>query len=170
MDDLVTFLRARLDEEEHLARKAGETDTGTVATWTTPCNAVDNNYTHNGPCRCCRVEGPNITLYDEGGHDRTQAHHIATWDPARVLTELHTKRGFVASYTEARRSYTWWKAHHDPEHPATEKGLAVASASLSEWIVVIHTLAAIYSTHPDYPTTEGDHDRPENQTHRSDRR
>jgi hypothetical protein len=146
--DLVAFVRARLDEEEHLAREAGLTNGLHIATWTAPCSAELLNLPHEAPCECCRITGDNINIYDEGEHDRSQALHIATWDPTRVLADIEAKRVLVDAYVTAKASHQWWS---DSEQPS-ESGLAVASASLSEWIVVLRTLASMWSTHPDYPT------------------
>lgn len=103
MSDIVTFLRARLDEDERIAREAGEDD-GVISSWSVPCwvkqareEGDDIGYDHY-PCHCCRVEGNNITIYDEGGHDRSQALHIARWDPKRVLEEVEAKRQIIDLY------------------------------------------------------------------------
>jgi Family of unknown function (DUF6221) len=79
------LIRQRLAEDEALARGAAQTRSGTPGGhWKTGC-------TCDGECReygdCERVEGDNITIYDEGGHGVDQARHIARHDPARVLDQ-----------------------------------------------------------------------------------
>ncbi|WP_189079229.1 DUF6221 family protein [Mangrovihabitans endophyticus] len=73
MDDLVTFIRAQLDEDEGLARTAiGEPWSGTVEI------------------------GPNEDdlLCNDSGISR----HIVRWDPARVLAEVDAKRRVLRLY------------------------------------------------------------------------
>ncbi|MET9465815.1 DUF6221 family protein [Streptomyces sp. NPDC006544] len=72
MDDLVQFLRARLDEDELIARDAS------VGAWT-------------------KAEAPSIFVMSANGlvaetSAFTDARHIARHDPARVLAEVDAKR------------------------------------------------------------------------------
>jgi len=67
--DLVTWLRARLDEDELAARAAGRTDDGRGGEWT--------------------AAGLR-SAYDARVDD-----HIARHDPARVLAEVEAKRRVV---------------------------------------------------------------------------
>jgi Family of unknown function (DUF6221) len=91
MSDLVEFLRARLDEDEWVARAAG------AGTWTRECDHVgwDGEKLPPSHDTCCVVAGDDIRIYDEGGHDPEQANHIARWDPTRVLAEVEAKRDIL---------------------------------------------------------------------------
>ena len=148
-EDLVAFLLARIAEDEQSAREAGELAQGDgVASWSVPCwadeaheHGDDTDYGHN-QCRCCRVEGDNITIYDEGGHDRSQALHIARWDPARVLAECATKRRVIASYRAARRSAA--------EGPLIDELYDEHDWLATELESLIRDWAAIHSGHPEY--------------------
>lgn len=80
MDDLVQFLRDRLDEDDHGARTAAELQ---EAEW-----------------RC-----PSTGVVDFGSDllatgDRDVAYHIVRHDPARVLAEVEAKRQLVDKYVE----------------------------------------------------------------------
>lgn len=87
--DLSTFLLARLDEDEQIARAA----TGWATGWT-----VD--------------AAPDGTWYIDPGHQRddtgnvrarADADHIARHDPARVLAEVEAKRQIVAPHRGTHR-------------------------------------------------------------------
>ncbi|MEV0237547.1 DUF6221 family protein [Nonomuraea sp. NPDC050786] len=74
--DLIKFLRARLDEDEELARAAGNRH------WLVQDNTID--------------------LYPEHEDDgymrwptRADARHAAHWEPARVLREVEAKRALI---------------------------------------------------------------------------
>lgn len=76
MDELITWLRKQLDEDERVAREAGD------------------------DCMRWRFEGPERILVDdyrtlavapyEG--DLHEAEHISRWDPARGCAEVEAKR------------------------------------------------------------------------------
>lgn len=79
MDDLIAFLRARLDETEAAAKAAGDDEAG--RTWT----GSDNGYPDGGTV----TDGRGRTVVcDEGAPDTAQALHIGRHDPARVLREV----------------------------------------------------------------------------------
>lgn len=88
-DDLVQQTLAFIDQAEQAARDAGG------GTWETGC-------TCEGECRgkpeCERIEGDDITIYPEGGHDAAQAEHIARNDPAAVLRRCAADRRIVEAY------------------------------------------------------------------------
>lgn len=80
MDDLIAFLRARLDEDEAIARNAAVLPYGATE-WFAGAEgsvfAVEPSQLH--------VRGAILSLDDIGTH-------IARWDPARVLAEVQAKR------------------------------------------------------------------------------
>lgn len=88
--DITAFITARLDEDDEVAAFAAKTRSGRPGgNWKVDCDCMGlcTNY-----CDARRVEGDNITIYDEGGHGNYQAQHIARHDPARVLVEVAAKR------------------------------------------------------------------------------
>lgn len=84
-EQAAALIRERLAADGEIARWAANTRSGNPGGhWKTGCAC-------EGDCReysnCERVEGDNITIYAEGGHDADQARHIAWHDPARVLDQ-----------------------------------------------------------------------------------
>ena len=85
MDDLVRFLRDRLDETAAKAEAArGDGD----GRW-------HQDDADRYPGRIVDSKG-GIVTFDEGAPDEAQAAHIARHDPARVLAEVETKRRIIA--------------------------------------------------------------------------
>ncbi|WP_113699700.1 DUF6221 family protein [Nonomuraea lactucae] len=83
MDELITFLRERLDEDERVASTAG--DGGDCGTWTTTGETVD------------------FDQYEISGFHPSTGAHVARHDPARTLREVEAKKrildeleGFIA--------------------------------------------------------------------------
>jgi hypothetical protein len=92
-DDLVAFLRARLDEDEQVARAATGEEWGAVNP-SQPyvifdVDAFRENKTLESVGRLASVER---------AEDRA---HIARHDPARVLADIHAKRRAIAPYAAA---------------------------------------------------------------------
>ena len=86
-DDLATWLRAQLDDDERLAKTAGgehphwtTTDEGDV----TQVGTGGSGYLANGPW--------GSSLFEVG-------EHIARHDPARVLAEVDAKRRILDEHT-----------------------------------------------------------------------
>jgi hypothetical protein len=79
VDDLVTWLRAQLDEDERVAREA---DSGR---WLPEDKGITFEYRaddfHGGEAQARLV-----------ADTRANQWHIANWDPARVLAEVEAKR------------------------------------------------------------------------------
>ena len=95
IDELIAYLRARIDEEEAVARAAGSA----AWTWdkrfgdlcddpTCPYGAL-MQWTDPGPTMVMEVHGYDVTEPWQG------AEHIACWDPARVLAECAAKRAIL---------------------------------------------------------------------------
>jgi hypothetical protein len=77
MDELVTWLRAQLDEEAETAQVANAL---TRPPWTGgDANVVDG-------------DGYPVVRDDDTRPERAVLEHIARWDPARVLAEVDAKR------------------------------------------------------------------------------
>lgn len=100
-DDLVTYLRARLDEDEAAAR-AADVKQGDPHWWVSPVLAAPGRYTVRSATSrpIARVEdvGDDFRPADPGSGPRSildgraASDHIARWDPARVLAEVAAKR------------------------------------------------------------------------------
>ena len=80
-------IRACVAEDQRIARDASSTRSGTIPAWRIdcPCGEV-----HADDCYARRIEGDNIVIYDEGGHDEDQARHIVRHDPQHVLARSAT--------------------------------------------------------------------------------
>lgn len=83
MDELVDWLRAQLDEDERIARRAGDSfrqigETGVIV-------ATDGDRAEE----CASANWTGV------------AEHIVTHDPARVLREIDAKRRTVALHARA---------------------------------------------------------------------
>lgn len=100
MDDLVQFLRARLDEDEQAARRAGDSfrqigETGVIV-------ATEGDRAEE----CASANWAGI------------AEHIVRHDPARVLAEVEAKRELLADYerfvAERRRMMGGWDSYPEP--------------------------------------------------------
>jgi len=121
MDDLVQFLRARLDEDERIAQGHQQWS----PSW------------HQDDCvneiRDDENAGTVATVYRLG--DRT---HIARHDPARVLAEVDAKRRIVDSYERATEN----RHAHLGDLASAGAFLALHGA--------VKSLALPYADHPDY--------------------
>lgn len=139
--DLVAFLRARLEEDEQIARAA----TPGPWAWTPEKDVWDQN----GPTLIRKgTDAPDAELVEVAagwGHDAWGIYisdadqaHIAAHDPARVLREIEAKRRLVERYERALENR---RAHPDD--------LASAGALLALHGTV-KVLAMPYADHPDY--------------------
>ena len=132
MTDLVAFLRARLDEDEAVARDA-TTDCGMSAEW-------------NEPTSGCL----DVGLPDHGGEDWQDyvwpqgdsrvTRFIARHDPARVLREVEANRAILARYEFISQAAT---VNTGREKVTVEKIAATLERDVRD-------IAAVWSDHPDY--------------------
>ena len=122
-DDLVQFLRARLDEDAALAAEATQETTGR---WT----ARETDW-GGGTV----VEDDCGALILPTGHSATQYPHIAHHSPARVLAEVEAKRRTLGR-------------HHDFQGWCAGCGndLTYRTNDCPE----LRALASVYAEHPDY--------------------
>lgn len=99
MIDPAARLTEALDRAEQQARSAMHLGDGK---W-----RVEHGYGKSCPdgCGCRRIEGVEITIYDEGGHDEHQAAHIAAWDPARILALITRDRALLADHAAAEAAF-----------------------------------------------------------------
>ncbi|MFF8286177.1 DUF6221 family protein [Streptomyces albus] len=121
--DLVAFLRARLDEDEALARSVRWDGSAASLEWQLRASAA--------------VDVGGDEFY---AGDCTVANHVVRHDPARVLTEVNAKCGVVALASQAT------------EEAASEDFLlrVPAQAQLGVLKPVLRLLALPYADHPDY--------------------
>ncbi|MFD8937309.1 DUF6221 family protein [Streptomyces sp. NPDC059578] len=119
--DLIVFLRARLAEDEAVARAAGA---GLGPAWT-----------YNCMCVIALAEGDQVATGSQDALEAERGDHIARHDPARVLREVEAKRALADDYerfvAERRRMMDGWDSY-------------------PEISPVLTAFAAIYADHPDY--------------------
>ena len=124
MDDLVAFLRARLDEEAACAQGAGG------AEWSLQ--------EHEGDTVLIYDSHGEPVVYDEGWPTPAQAAHIVAHGPARVLAEVESKRQIIRRYEEQESA---------PGRDENDEGINGLIAGL---YVATQVLALPYADHPDY--------------------
>ncbi|MFC9247766.1 DUF6221 family protein [Streptomyces sp. NPDC057136] len=130
MDDLVQFLRDRLDEGEAVARAATQGDWVWSREFVTP-----PGYHH-------RTIGPL-----EPG----DAAHIARHDPARVLREVEAKREILRWHSTPHTVVDGFCA--DEGGPCTHRGEAECTLCGGTGCPTLRLLALPYADHPDYQET-----------------
>jgi predicted NAD-dependent protein-ADP-ribosyltransferase YbiA (DUF1768 family) len=137
MNDFATFLRARLDEDEALAREAPE------GPWHIG-NAVD-------PTKTCNVHTfPGARLVADG-LNWLVAEHIARHNPARVLRDIEARRALLAlhephqqpgRYSDVNDRATWMTCCSMCQVDMVQEG---------DWpCETLRLLALSYADHPDY--------------------
>lgn len=135
MDDLIAFLRARLDEDEQAARwairESSFRERGLGEEWEAVRTGPEMRelviQTKPKALRPHRVVGGLDPLLDE-----SVAAHIVRHDPARLLREVEAKRFIISELWD------------DEEGFCTER-----TASDTAW-AVLRCLALPYAAHPDY--------------------
>ena len=158
-EDLVAFLKARLDEDEAAARAAAE------GPWKLK-NSDDDPYWDGGSwdfgknasarrnvVRHWHIEGPNVHIESatNDAHFVPDLKHIARHDPARVLREVEAMRKMVKRGTEAR-----WLADGDRKAraengPDWAPGLEFSVQRERIYFeTILPYLAEVWSDHPDY--------------------
>jgi hypothetical protein len=83
MNELITWLRAQLDDDERVARDAAREDTP-------PWHLDYDDRGYDGKIRS--AESYTVVHQEDSTPGRVTAEHIARWDPARVLAEVDAKR------------------------------------------------------------------------------
>jgi hypothetical protein len=90
MDELITWLRAQLDDDERVARRAG---------WNHPEWTYDREMftvASDAWVIAARKDRSGSPINDVDGE------HIARWDPARVLAEVDAKRRILDMWADAQ--------------------------------------------------------------------
>ncbi len=139
MNDLVAFLRARLDEDERAAAEATQETTGR---WT----ARETDWGGGAIVE----DGCGALILPTARHSATQYQHIARHDPARVLAEVEAKRRVLARHRiDPEEAGDWlWRdackgcgAEGDCDDPVTQ--------DIND-CPELRDMAAVWSAHPDY--------------------
>jgi hypothetical protein len=84
LDELITWLREQLDDDERVARDAADHDSGR---WF--MGDKWNVFRAEDMTPDDDIECNELVVY---GNVKPQSEHIARWDPARVLAEVDAKR------------------------------------------------------------------------------
>ncbi|MET9222341.1 DUF6221 family protein [Streptomyces sp. NPDC003300] len=143
-EDLATFLRARLDEDEALATVARDANTGVFA-------SIGDADWHLVPGEGIWTDDHGIQVATGGiGLGDNEGAHIARHDPARVLREVEAKRNLVDSAAGAQHDRDYWRAQLPSDSVDLLKTVAAMEARWSAWHYVLTQLAASYVDHPDY--------------------
>jgi hypothetical protein len=132
-DDIVAFIRARLDEE---AVTAVDALMGGAGKW-----AQEDPDRAAGSIVDESLENDRV-VYDEGRPTGEQAAHIARHDPARVLRAVEAKRRIVARYEDCMARM------EDDDYPTAEA--ADQAREYENW--TLPALASECSDHADYRT------------------
>lgn len=126
MSDLVTFLRARLDEDEDRAKRAAF---GWGAEWRADRDDQDDEWW------AVHADGKTNMVSSEDGD---VAQHIALHDPARVLADVAAKREILADLADVEGQARTDRASEYWRHRRHAMRLAAAY------------LATAYAAHHDY--------------------
>lgn len=145
MRDVVEFLRARLDEDEAVARAASP------APWSFPgIDSVAGGMLYDETRTIA-----SVVYEQQKDHDgRIVRHllvpeadangsHIARHDPARVLREVEVKRRLVAVHDVGNSRWVGFPRADREEHYCQEDGQGAPCRTLL-------ALASVYADHPDY--------------------
>lgn len=128
-EQLITAIRAALDETERLAREALSHPTRWHGVQGERTGTDDGVWRAGSGMDECRVEGIGITIYDEGGHSAEQARHIAANNPATVLRLVAGLREIVAEVETWRHSVcedSWYSCSQATEAAGYEEYLSCA--------------------------------------------
>lgn len=143
MDDLITFLRARLDEDEQAALSWPEGS----RQWQT-VGGRKLSYRNDSSEMVTAIDVSNASsLWNEQiyvKYDLDDApEHIARHDPARVLAEVDAKRGLIELHEAADHEYA-----DEPVCLSCDQG-----GPLPYPCPTLRLLALPFAEHPDYQDT-----------------
>ncbi|MDV5145918.1 DUF6221 family protein [Streptomyces sp. SBC-4] len=140
MDDLIAFLRARLDEDAAAARAAAW-DEDMSARWTAASSPYGGDQDHpRWYVNDAYDDGVLGKVDPQGNDDEGVARHIARHDPARVLHTTEGLRALLQRYAEPESS---------PDLPDSLNRLT-ANVERQVLAVAFQYLALPYADHPDY--------------------
>jgi Family of unknown function (DUF6221) len=138
VNDLVKFLRARLDEDEAKAEKAG-------GNWwfDQPAGLPDTYSLDFG-----RFRAPSVGFTDNDVIRPAEAEHIARYDPSHVLHEIACKRFILADHTSMHTVVDGFCVEEGGR--CTHAGEAMCSWHDREDCPTVRALALMYAGHPEY--------------------
>jgi len=147
MDDLVAFLRARLGEDERVARDAADADSGAWFMgdkWNVYRAEDEARYDED-----YRGEENRLVVY---GNVKPQSEHIARHDPARVLAEVAAKRAIVWAHEPVLLNGSpLGKFFEDTVVCRSCEPEYGAPTGHVHWpCLTLRHLAAVHADHPDY--------------------
>jgi hypothetical protein len=131
MCDLIIFLNNRLGEDERVARAAAQRN---ATPW-----IVDENIETPMPIGTWVTDTKDDGIVVARGE--YVAHHVAHWDPQRVLTEIKVKRRVIEL--------------HAGDHECSTFNDSIGEIDNCVWVTngdcsTMRLLAMPYSNHPDY--------------------
>jgi len=143
--ELVDFLRARLNEDERIARDAGGRS---EQAWEADLSGKDPLGMPSWPAVVRYLTGgrlrgavAHLPVMQERSEDRMV--HIARHDPARILAEVEAKRSLLDRY----ETQHW----HGPAAPTSpDPRDHVEDTGACRTCVTARTLARVYRNHPDF--------------------
>jgi hypothetical protein len=146
IEDLVAFLRARLDDDKQTARMAAEPEQWAVLNRQPRPDWYVQHWAD--PDQTAVVADPESSAYPvamtpKGMEERdaeARAAHIARHDPARVLADVEAKRGVLQLAAKAQEEAE--SPDHLVRRPARVMLLALEP--------VLQHLALAHADHPDY--------------------
>lgn len=132
-DQLVAFLKARLDEDAETARHAHRRSVGRWHSGSHPDYAEEYESSGKGVVD----DNDETVVYDEGSPNQWQSEHIARHDPERVLAEVEAKRQIVSNLSKVIEEGETYKG------PDYYEGVDACELTLK-------LLALPYAAHPSY--------------------
>jgi hypothetical protein len=147
VDDLLSFIRVRLDEEEQAARAAAADSPGP---WRNETESDESGY-HQG--KILSAKGYTVVHVEDQTPRPGTAAHIARWDPARVLAEVEAKRRILDLHAPFTQPYG--SKHVQCGHCAdlchSRSGLGCDDPVDAPWpCPTVRLLALPYADDPDY--------------------
>ncbi len=134
MTDLITFLRARTEEDRQAALAAGSQ--ARYDEWDAAGSRVDDEIGRSH-WEVVGIAQPPMTPAA-----RAVSEHIATWDPKRVLADVEAKRQIIDAWENHLASVEHNKDDYDHQQYARD-----AASGLE---IAVRALAAVYAAHPDF--------------------
>lgn len=138
--DPVAWLRAQVEGDLALARSAISKGDGSWRVQHAYCDEdcpdpcpragrchIDDGH-GEGTCWCVVVDGADICIYDEGGHDQAQAEHIARHDPRGRIADCEAKLAIIGrceALAEPEGEALWdWLAEREDDEAKRDRALA----------------------------------------------
>ncbi len=155
MTDDADRLAAALDRAERQAEAAGDKpwmidhhECGFVFCGPpgTPCDEAARCAA--GICHCAVINGDDIRIYDEGGHDASQAAHIVAWQPAQVMRLIARDRALLAAHASAERNVAEHVSRCGPD-PCGHRDYLAATTALQILTTAVGAAAKFWMPDPE---------------------